>query len=799
MNREHELSRENQALRDRLSRLSEASLRINESLDFDTVLQGVLDSARALTQARYGVATLLDDAGLVQDVLSSGFAPQEAERLWGLEPEGRALLVYLSRSQEPLRFSDLFTHMRSAGLPEFELPVQVGSTLPFLAAPVLYQGQRVGNFLLSKDGSEGEFTDEDEDTLVMFASQAALVIANARTHREEQRARADLETLIDTSPVGVIVFDAKTGLPVSLNSEAVRITSMLNDPGQPPEHLLDVLTVRRDDGQEFSLIDLPLAELFSAGLAVRAEEMELSVPDGRSVTILVNATPIRSEEGEVMSQVVTLQDMTPLEEIERLRAEFLAMVSHELRTPLATVRGSVSTLLEESAGLQRAEVRQFHQIILEQTDRMRALIADLLDVARIETGALSVYPEPTDLTALVGDAVNSLRVGGHSNDVRVDIPSDLPWVMADRSRVVQVLANLLANAVRHSPESTSIVVSAVQGDFHVSVSVSDEGMGIPPESLPHLFRKFSRIAGEEQLGDTGLGLAISKGIVEAHGGRIWAASAGSGEGARFTFTLPTVEDAGYVSPVTIPELNIRPLRRSNREQVRILAVDDDSQALRYIRECLAREGFRAISTGDPDHVPRLMDEEKPHLVLLDLMMPGIDGVDLMNDLRETRDVPVIFVSAYGQDKLIARAFEMGADDYVVKPFSPTELAARIRAALRRRETSEPPTPYVLGDLTINYAERLVTLMGRPVTLTAIEYRLLLELSANAGRVLTYEHLLNRVWDQDSGDVRPMRTAITSIRRKLGDDAENPTYIFTEHRVGYRMPRSDSKAVPPLTT
>ena len=180
-----------------------------------------------------------------------------------------------------------------------------------------------------------------------------------------------------------------------------------------------------------------------------------------------------------------------------------------------------------------------------------------------------------------------------------------------------------------------------------------------------------------------------------------------------------------------------------------------------------------------------MAEEKPDLVLLDLMLPGTDGIELMKDILRAGDVPVIFVSAYGRDELIARAFDMGAVDYVVKPFSPTELAARIRAALRKRAASEPSEPYVLGDLTIDYAERSVTLAGRPLSLIAMEYRLLAELSANAGRLLTYEHLLERVWGEksSSGDVRPMRTIVSKLRRKLGDDADNPTYIFTEPRVG----------------
>ncbi len=262
-------------------------------------------------------------------------------------------------------------------------------------------------------------------------------------------------------------------------------------------------------------------------------------------------------------------------------------------------------------------------------------------------------------------------------------------------------------------------------------------------------------------------------------------------GARFTFTLPTVEQAGYVSPAASARPSSRATRRA--EQLRILAVDDDAQALRYVRDTLMRSGYEPMVTADPGEALRLVEEYKPDLVLLDLVLPGTDGIDLMKDIAERRDVPVIFLSAYGQDKLVARAFDMGAADYVVKPFSPTELLARIRAALRRREVPKPSEPYMLGDLTIDYDERRVVLAGRPVELTAKEYGTLAELSTNAGRVLTYETLLRRVWGLDAdADIRPMRTTINSIRRKLGDAAENPTYVFTQLRVGYRMPKGETQ-------
>ena len=323
------------ALRERLSRLSEASLRINESLELDAVLQGVLDSARSLTDARYALITTMRDTGEVEDFVVSGLTAEEAQRLWEV-PERMQLFSYFSSIPAPLRMPDFAAHMREMGLPDFRLPVPISS---FIAAPIRHRGVSVGNIHVAKDLPGLEFTREDEETLVMFASQVALVVANARRHRDERRARADLETLIDTSPVGVAVFDMGTGAPVSFNREARRIVDGLRDPDQTTEQLLQLLTVRRADGRKISLEEFPLAQVLGTSETVRAEEIVMETAGGRSVTVLLNATPIRSDEGEVESVVVTMQDMTPLEEIERLRAEFLGMVSHELRTPLTLHQG----------------------------------------------------------------------------------------------------------------------------------------------------------------------------------------------------------------------------------------------------------------------------------------------------------------------------------------------------------------------------------------------------------------------------------------------------------------------------
>ena len=789
-----ELERENEALRARLSRLSEASLRINESLDFDTVLQRVLDSACSLTGARYGVITLLDESGRIQDFLYSGLTPEES-RQFAEFPNGMLFFEYLSSISEPLRLRDFHSYIRELGLPEFLPPMAVSSPLPFLAAPIRHLGESVGAFYVGE--KELEFTPEDEATLVMFASQAALVIANARRHREEQRARTDLETLVNTTPVGVLVFDAKTGGVTSVNREARRIVNDLCAPGGSAEQLLEVLTFRRFDGREVSLVEFPLAQGLRTGETVRAEEIVLQAPGGQSVTTLINATPIFSEEGEVESVVVTMQDMTPMEELERLRAEFLGMVSHELRTPLAAVKGSVDTLLESASDLDSAEMTQFFRIIRDQSENMRYLIGDLLDVARIETGALPVSPEPVDAAVLVDEARSRFQSGGGRSNLVIDLPPDLPRVMADRRRIVQALSNLLSNAAHHSNELSPIRVAAVLDGVHVAFSVADDGVGVPAERLPHLFRKFSRLDGEErgrEIAGSGLGLAICKGIVEAHGGRIRAESDGLGLGSRFTFTVPAVEEA-----VALPPPRSRRRRTKTRERPRVLCVDDDPQTLRYVRDALTQAGYAPVVTGDPEEVSRLMAEETPRLVLLDMMLPGSDGMELMKDIREVSDAPVIFLSVNGQEEVVARAFDMGAADYVVKPFSATELAARIRAALRKRaapELAQPSEPYVRGDLTVDYPHRRVTVAGNPVDLTDIEYRMLVELSVNAGRALTHERLLQRVWGPDKGeDTGPVRNIVKRLRRKLGEDASNPAFIFAVPRLGYRMEKGEDIITP----
>ena len=781
---DEDLRQEVAALKERLSRLCEVFFRINKSLDFEAVLQEALDSARSLTGARYGVIVLVTGQQKTAEFLFSGMTPEQASELEQL-PNKWELFEHLFGIEETLRLQDFQGYIKEHGLSEFHSPLSMSPATAFLGAPFRYQDQRVGAIFIAE--KEGGFSAEDEETLVMFASQTALVISNARQYRQEQRTRADLETLLNTAPIAVVVFDAKTGESRSVNQAVGRLLGNLGLASDSLFELVSIGICRRADGRVISQQGISLEQVMISGETVRDEEMIIEFSDGREFVLNVNATPVHAADGSVESVIVTAQDMAPLAEFERLRTEFLGMVGHELRSPLAAIKGSATTLLEGRSSLDPAEMIEYHRIIDEQADYMRDLINNLTDIVRIETGTLSVNPVPLELSRLVDEARNIFLNGGGRDNIRINLPPGLPLALADKRRIVQVIVNLLTNASRYSNEKSTISLDARAQDVHISVSVTDNGRGIPAEQMPYLFAKFSHQYGPDQSRDLGLGLAICKGIVEAHGGRIWAESDGPGLGSRFTFTIPASDESTpWIAPQRA-KAAARLRRKVSSDLTKVLVVDDDPRILKQVRDLLVDAGYKPVVTGDPDEVGALIEETDPQVVLLDLMLPGKDGIELMKDIFAVRDMPVIFLSGYDQDELITKAFEMGAVDYMVKPFSSTELAARVRAALRKKP--EQPETIQLGELAINFGERSVSVAGQMIELTPTEFRLLVELSAKAGTAIGHDLLLQRVWGPDqSGDASRLRTVVKNLRQKLGDDARNPRYIATVPHFGYRMPK-----------
>ena len=427
---------------------------------------------------------------------------------------------------------------------------------------------------------------------------------------------------------------------------------------------------------------------------------------------------------------------------------------------------------------------------------MRQLLNELDDMTQLEAGTLDLWTQPTRVEHLLEQAREAhSQEGNGKHRIEVAPARGLPKVTADAPRVCQVLRNLIDQASGYPSWPSVIRLSASPEDAFVKISVETTKPGGPTVNPLRDMDNAAAWSGNES---DQMSLEVCKGIVEAHGGSLSAERDDSGHAVRFSFTVPLASQEES-SPETG---EVRPTARSGKSapgQARILVVDDDLESRRCIERILTEAGFRPVVTSSADDAELMVETEHPHLVLTDLTLSWTNGLELMQRIGRSSDAPVIIMSEHNTAPSMDQAFKLGAADYIAKPNIPAELASRIRAALRRQgETNgeENQKTFTLGRLTINHAQRIVSIDGRPVKLTATEYRLLSELSTSAGQVLSHDQLLRRAWGSlYSGDPRIVRTYIKTLRQKLGDDANKPDYIVTEPGFGYRMQRPEDEPGP----
>jgi signal transduction histidine kinase len=284
-----------------------------------------------------------------------------------------------------------------------------------------------------------------------------------------------------------------------------------------------------------------VADVLSSQVPVVSEDAAAVLPwavDGARRAFRIRSTPMKDAEGRLVGAVTLLEDITHLSEVSRLKSEFIAAASHELRTPLTSVQMGIHLLLEGTAGALDERQQDILQVCREDTARLDRLMRELLDLSKIESGAVTPVLAPVRPSTLIAAAVDPLRLQVETRGIHLDVdaPPDLPHVSVDRSQIERVIGNLVTNAARATPAGGRVTVAANQRGGEVAISVSDTGAGIPRDYLPKIFEPFVQVP-HASGGGAGLGLPISRRIVEGHGGRITVQSE-PGRGSTFTFTVP---------------------------------------------------------------------------------------------------------------------------------------------------------------------------------------------------------------------------------------------------------------------
>lgn len=368
-----------------------------------------------------------------------------------------------------------------------------------------------------------------------------------------------------------------------------------------------------------------------------------------------------------------------LRSADRRKDEFLALLAHELRNPLAPVRNAVTILRQKPT--DDPDVLWCREVIERQCDQLTRLVDDLLDISRITQGKIKLRREPVDLAAVISDAVETSRpvIDAQRHELVVIVPEDPIRIDGDRTRLTQVIANLLNNAAKYQNPRGRIELIVDRDPAGVAIKIRDDGIGIAPEVLSEIFELFSQgeRAPDRTQGGLGIGLSLVKNLVEMHGGWVSGSSAGTGCGSEFVVHLPAPASEPAEPPV-VPAGGPDPARPQPR---RILVVDDNQDAAESLAMLLRMSGHEVMVAHDGHQALAIAAIERPGVVLLDIGLPGMDGYEVCRRVRQQGlvDAQIIAMTGYGQDRDRERSREAGFDTHTVKPVEIQELMQLLAA------------------------------------------------------------------------------------------------------------------------
>jgi PAS domain S-box-containing protein len=367
--------------------------------------------------------------------------------------------------------------------------------------------------------------------------------AAVRLYQEAERLRREnrqIGSILHFSGDGIITLDA--ALRISGFNPAMETMTAWRQHEVIGHFYHDVLRPRDREGNPLGYATDPVVRAIETGRAVTDHELILLARDGERVFASVTAAAVKAPQGQLITCVLNVRDITRTREADELRSTFVSVVSHELQTPIAIIKGYASTLAREDAHWDETTLRDRLRAIEEESDRLHHLLGNVLYASRISVGGLKMERVELDLAEVTRSVVRRFTTRSPDTDVSVRFPAGLPLVMADRERIEEVLFNLLDNAAKYSPKGQRIRVRGQMTEREVVVSVTDQGQGIPLREQERIFERFQRVdnSAARRTQGAGLGLYICRAIVEAHGGRIWVRSTLS-RGSTFAFSLPREE------------------------------------------------------------------------------------------------------------------------------------------------------------------------------------------------------------------------------------------------------------------
>jgi K+-sensing histidine kinase KdpD len=518
---------------DQFDALDEVILSISSELDRVAVLQRIVELARTLVGARYCALGIVGADGFLSDFVTAGISEAEREAI-GAPPRGHGILGLLVREQRSLRMPDLSRHPQSLGFPPNHPPM-----VSFLGVPIRIADEAVGNLYLTEKVGADEFSEEDQRIVERLARHAAIAVINARRFAESEEQRQQLRTIIDHMPDGVTIREAPGGRLLMANRIALNLLGVGTLPRGGFAETMSGFRPARPGGAPLDARDTPTARALLRGEGSIDEEIVVQDARGQQTHLAVSAIPVRDAVGKVTAVVSLFRDVTKAREAEQLKDDFLSLISHELRTPLTTIQGAASILLTGGDDLPKEARDALRTDLLSESERLSRMLKNMLALSAYQAGRLHVERDPFLIQPILRQVAREIEARYPDHQVMLDLPPHLPPAEGDEELITQVVRNLAENAAKYSPNGGTITFGAETVGPQMTVSIRDEGPGIPLEQQERIFQRFHRVSTGTQ--GMGLGLYLCQRLVEAHGGRIWVESA-PGQGATFRFTIPIVQE-----------------------------------------------------------------------------------------------------------------------------------------------------------------------------------------------------------------------------------------------------------------